>query len=104
MQKLGLLCKFSNPLPHSLSSHFPLICQGCCLLLRGADSERAPGGDTGKQIRGTLPHYGQVWIRKIINISQPSCLHFSDGWADRADVIQGLETAAVGKIRKLLLY
>ena len=73
------------------------------MLLRGSDSERAPGGDTGKQIRGTLSHYGQVWIRKIINISQPSFLHFSDGWADRADVIQGLETAAVGKIIKLLL-
>ena len=68
------------------------------MFLRGSDCERAPGGDTGKQIRGTLSHYGQVWIRIIINIFKAFCLHFSDGWADRADVIQGLETAAVGKI------
>ena len=29
--------------------------------------------------------------------------HFSDGWADRADVIQGLETAAVGESVNLIL-
>ena len=100
MQKLGgLIRKSSNPPSLTLIS---LPCNNARVVVCFCE---------GRTVRGLLAAIRANKLEGLFHIMgrygngadyqhflKNDNLHSSDGWADRADVIQGLETAAVGKV------